>query len=82
MVVIFISCTVIMRFPTKWITRWAKLFMVCHFAALQEEIIFLPPSFTLKKVRLLVCSFIKILYIGIPEPQRLTLISLTQPSSQ
>lgn len=82
MVVIFILYTVIMRFPTKLTTRWAKLFMVCHFAAPQEEIIFLPPSFTLKKVRLLVCSFIKILYIGIHELRRLMLISLTHPSSQ
>jgi hypothetical protein len=42
----------------------------------------LPPSFIPKKVRLLVCSFIKILYIGIHELRRLMLISLTHPSSQ
>jgi hypothetical protein len=47
-----------------------KPFKVYHFAAPQDEIIFSLRNSTLKKVHQPVCSFIKILYIGIPERAR------------
>jgi imidazole glycerol phosphate synthase glutamine amidotransferase subunit len=62
--VTFISSTATTPYRKTPRMCWLRACTAPHFVALQEGITFLRPNSTLKKVHRLVCSCIKILYIG------------------